>query len=104
MRHCAVRVTLWKRLRDNLPDEHQRDRLTALSEPLERLEVGGSTLPRGILLPEKDVPTMVAAIAARATHLLTADVRHFGPYFGKRIQAIEIALPEDRVRMPATKN
>jgi hypothetical protein len=100
---CSSRYAL-EEARDNLPDEDQRDRLTALSEPLELFEAGGSTLPRRIVLPEKDVPIMVAAIVARATHLLTGDVRHFGPYFGKRIQGIEIALPGDYLRMRATKN
>jgi hypothetical protein len=48
---CSSRYAL-EEARNNLPDEHQRERLTALSEPLERLEVGGSTLPRGIFLPK----------------------------------------------------
>jgi predicted nucleic acid-binding protein len=32
------------------------------------------------LLPEKDVPVLAAAVAARATHLLTGDLRHFAPF------------------------
>jgi hypothetical protein len=31
----------------------------------------------GILLPEKDQPIFLAALAGRATHLLTGDLRHF---------------------------
>jgi hypothetical protein len=58
-------------------------------------------LPRGISLPEKDVPILLAAIEARATHLLTGDVRHFGPYFGKRIEGIMILVPGEYLRMRA---
>jgi hypothetical protein len=39
------------------------------------------------------VPILLAAIEARATHLLTGDIRHFGLYFGKRIEGIRIMLP-----------
>lgn len=33
-----------------------------------------------IALPEKDRPIMEAAIRANATHLLTGDLKHFGPF------------------------
>src|ERR1700692_2717153 len=42
----------------------------------------------------KDVPIILAAIEARATRLLTGDVRHFGPYFGKNVGGVQISLPE----------
>lgn len=64
-------------------------------------------LPPEILLPEKDVPMMLAAIEARATHLLTGDLRHFGPYFGKKISGVLIVSPgdylKDRSQKPKTK-
>ncbi len=63
----------------NLDDEGQRNRLAALAEELQLFEAPQRELPRGIFLPEKDVPILLAAIAARATHLLTGDVRDFGP-------------------------
>src|SRR5437879_5297651 len=50
-------------------------------------------LPDGVLLPDKDVPILLAAIEARATHLITGDLRHFGPYFGKIIQGILVLPP-----------
>jgi hypothetical protein len=31
------------------------------------------------ILPAKDAPIFVAAVQCRATHLLTADIKHFGP-------------------------
>jgi predicted nucleic acid-binding protein len=40
--------------------------------------VSGPTCP--IALPEKDQPIFLAAVKCRATHLLTGDVRHFGPF------------------------
>lgn len=36
-----------------------------------------------IPLAEKDRPILHAAIVARATHLLTGDVRHFGPHMNR---------------------
>ena len=55
----------------------------------------GVSLPKavGVSLPEKDWPIFSAALAARATHLITGDVRHFGPYFGKAIHGILIMTP-----------
>jgi hypothetical protein len=50
-------------------------------------------------LPEKDVPILLAALEARATHLLTGDVQHFGPYFGERIEGMVIVLPGEYLRM-----
>jgi len=38
---------------------------------------------------------MLAAIEAQATHLITGDVRRFGPYFGKKIQSILILTPSE---------
>ena len=55
-------------------------------------------LPHAISLPEKDVPIILAAIEARATHLLTGDVRHFGPYFGKKAEGVLISLPGEYLK------
>jgi hypothetical protein len=35
---------------------------------------------------------------ARATHLLTGDIRHFGPYLGRKIAGIAILLPGEYLR------
>ena len=37
----------------------------------------------GIALPEKDRPIYLAALACRATHLLTGDRQHFGPHMNR---------------------
>lgn len=84
--------------RINLSDENQKIRLTKLSASLHLVEAGQVPLPRGISLPEKDVPILLAAIEARSTHLLTGDVRHFGPYFSKKIQGITIMPPGEYLR------
>lgn len=89
---CSSRYAL-EEARINLEKEDQRARLTRLSEAVHFFDAVQSKLPRGISLPEKDIPIMLSAIAARATHLLTGDVRHFGSYFGKKIEGIVIALP-----------
>jgi uncharacterized protein len=90
---CSSRYAL-EEARINLADEDQRARLDPLSVSLRLFEVAGQgAIPRGVSLPEKDVPILLAAIEARATHLLTGDVRHFGPYFGKKIEGIAIVLP-----------
>jgi hypothetical protein len=45
------------------------------------------------------MPILLAAIGARATHLLTGDIRHFGQCFGKKIEDIAIVLPGEYLRM-----
>jgi predicted nucleic acid-binding protein len=41
-------------------------------------------------LPAKDQPVLAAAIAARASRLVTGDRAHFGPLFGQTIQGTRI--------------
>jgi hypothetical protein len=82
--------TLWITFKDN-----------ALAKLLERMEFCAAPereLPHAISLPEKDVPTILAAIEVRATHLLTGDVRHFRPYFGKNVGGVLICLPGEYLR------
>jgi uncharacterized protein len=47
---------------------------------------------------KKDKPILLAAMEARATHLITGDVQHFGPCFGKRIEGILILTPADYLK------
>ena len=53
------------------------------------------TLPRGIRLPEKDLPILLAAIDGEATHLLTGDWEHFGPYSRQEIAGVLILPPAE---------
>jgi len=50
------------------------------------------------LLPEKDVPVLAAAVAARATHLLTGDLRHFAPLMAREDLPLRVLTPGDFVR------
>jgi predicted nucleic acid-binding protein len=44
-------------------------------------------------LPAKDRPILIAAIASKATHLITGDYTHFKTLFGKTIQGVLILPP-----------
>lgn len=95
---CSSHYAL-EEARINLTDEDQRGRLNNLSAMLHLFEASQGTLPQGISLPKKDAPILLAAIEARSTHLLTGDIRHFGPYFGKKIDGLMIVLPGEYLRM-----
>jgi predicted nucleic acid-binding protein len=51
------------------------------------------TLPANIKLEEKDSPILLAAISAKATHLLTGDLKHFGHLFGMSVEGVLILTP-----------
>jgi uncharacterized protein len=94
---CSSRYA-FEEARINLAEEDQRRRLARLSEKIQLHDAARRELPRGISLPEKDVPILLAAVEARCTHLLTGDVRHFGPYFGRKIEGVAIALPGEYLK------
>ena len=102
VRLCTSHYAL-EEARLNLSDEVQRARLQKLAARLELFDAPSEELPSAIALPEKDAPIVfaamqLAAIQAKATHLLTGDVRHFGAYLGKKIAGILIVLPGDYLR------
>jgi hypothetical protein len=83
----------------NLTLEGQRLRLEKLLESTEIVpEAVGRPLPEGVQLPEKDVPIILAAIRAGATHLITSDIKHFGPYFGRVVSGILILPPAEYLK------
>jgi predicted nucleic acid-binding protein len=43
-------------------------------------------------LPPKDLSIFVAAVAAKATHLLSGDKKHFGRYFNKPLQILGVVI------------
>ena len=61
---------------------HCEARLNMLLERLNLVAQPRPT-PISIRLPEKDQPIFLAARAAKATHLLTGDLKHFGPAMNK---------------------
>jgi predicted nucleic acid-binding protein len=82
--------------RRNLSNPGQRRELEELLDSVEVVPTTTSTdhpLFCTIELPDKDRPVLLAAIGAGATHLLTGDFRHFGPYYGKRIEGVLVLPP-----------
>jgi predicted nucleic acid-binding protein len=80
--------------RRNLPDRDQQSRLESLLRETEIVdEVDPRTVDDDHRLPEKDRPILRAAVGARATHLLTGDVTHFGRFFGHRLTGVMIQSP-----------
>jgi predicted nucleic acid-binding protein len=94
---CSSHYAL-EEARINLNDQGQRQRLQDLSAAIQLFEATDQGLPREISLPEKDAPILLAAIAAEADYLLTGDVRHFGPYFGKKIEGVAILPPGEYLK------
>lgn len=80
--------------RRNLTTDAGKRRLEKL---IARLDIASSLpdrpLPRGVTLPGKDRPILLAAIQVGATHLLTGDVSHFGRYFGREVEGLRILTP-----------
>jgi predicted nucleic acid-binding protein len=95
---CSSRYAL-EEARSNLTEAAQRHRLDRLSADLSFFDSASHQPPRGVNLPEKDIPILLAAIEAHCTHLITGDLRHFGPYFGKKLSGILILLPAEYLRL-----
>ena len=51
----------------------------------------------GYGLPQKDVPILAAAIASKATVLVTGDRRDFGHLYGKIIEGARVLTPAEAV-------
>jgi predicted nucleic acid-binding protein len=94
---CSSRYAL-EEAAINLAQEVQKRRLEKLAAAIEFFEPISSDLSLDLTLPDKDVPILLAAVVAQATHLITGDVRHFGRYFGKRIEGILVSPPGDYLR------
>ena len=55
-------------------------------------------LPEGVTLPAKDRPVFGAAVRAEATHFVTGDKKHFGPYFDHTVSGVLILTPGNYLR------
>ena len=85
--------------RRNLPEQDQRSRLETILQVTDLIdEVDPRTINADERLPEKDQPILRAAVHARATHLVTGDVTHFGQFFGETLQGVRIVPPGDYLR------
>lgn len=96
---CSSHYAL-EEARINLTQDVQRRRLEKLATAIQFFDSISPSLPREVTLPDKDVPIFLAAMAARATHLITGDFRHFGRYFGKTIEGILVLSPADYLKKP----
>jgi predicted nucleic acid-binding protein len=82
-------------LREDRPGQvAELERLLA-SPKLHRVAAAEADLPGGVAIHAGDRPILSAAIQARATHLLTGDRTHFGPYFGRSVAGILILPPSE---------
>lgn len=85
--------------RRNLATDEQRSRLDKLMHTTEVIdEANDRTIEAELRLPEKDRPILRAAVAARATHLVTGDVTHFGQFYGHSLQGVLVVTPGDYLR------
>ena len=94
---CSSHYAL-EEARINLAEDAQKRRLEKLTRAMEFFDPIPRDLPRDLALPDKDVPILLAAMAARATHLITGDFHHFGRYFGKTIEGVLVSSPADYLR------
>lgn len=81
--------------RRNLEPGDRRERLEALLRSVEVIDRESplEAIPGHVRLPDDDRPILAAALAARCTHLLSGDVRAFGPLFGKRVSGVLVLRP-----------
>ncbi len=85
--------------RRNLETEEQRNRLAALLAKTEMVpEAGAGVLPAKLVLAEKDVPILAAAVSAQVQFLITGDARDFGPLFGQTVSGVLILRPAELLR------
>ena len=81
--------------RRNLDLSEQRKRLESLLVKLDVISLCHEeiTLPKDVIIKEKDKPILLAAIFARADYLITGDFADFGPFYGKKIKDVLILPP-----------
>ncbi len=78
----------------NLDTDAQHVRLRALVQQMQLVDApAGALLPAGIKIIAKDAPILLAAIEARATHLLTGDRKHFGALYGRKVANVMVLPP-----------
>jgi predicted nucleic acid-binding protein len=87
--------------RRNLSTAQQRKDLEQLCASMEMVPAAPSESLHspGFELPDSDRPILMAAISARATHLLTGDVKDFGRYYGQTLEGVLILPPAMYMRM-----
>lgn len=85
--------------RRNLDRPEQTDALEQLLAAVVLVpEPDPDLAPASAGLPEKNRPILAAAIAARATHLVTGDLRHFRHLLGRRVAGVRVLRPAEYLR------
>jgi len=86
--------------RRNLHEPEQRERLDELLASLDLFAATSldPSLRGDIRLSEKDWPILSGAVHSNATHLITGDLRDFGPFFGQILLGIQVVPPSDYLR------
>jgi len=94
---CKLLVTAYviEEARRNLSRPGQIKRLENLVMEVEVVPESDPEMPCPVVLPVKDRPVLLAAVQARATHLITGDLQHFSAYRGKNIQGVLVCTPRD---------
>lgn len=91
--------------RRNLSGIDHRHRLEELQRGVRLIHESGSwALPSDVLLPEKDRPILSAAIISGATHLITGDQTHFGPWYGRQVAGVTVLRPAAYLQSRADGN
>ena len=97
--HLLTSTYALNEARVNLEAPDQRKRLDEIMKDVELVsEHIGLALPKGISIREKDRPILLAAIQAKATHLLTGDIRDFGAFFGHKVGGVLVLPPGDYLK------
>lgn len=98
-RRCLLMASHYviEEARHNLESPNQLSRLEERLAAVNPVDEAPPDLPCPLGLPDKDRPVLLAAIAAGATHLITGDCRHFGPFFGRTVQGVLILSPAEYV-------
>ncbi len=70
----------------NLDHPNQHEALKRLLKQVQIVSEADPSIPCPIPLPEKDRPVLLTALFSEADYLVTGDLTHFRPYFGKKLQ------------------
>jgi hypothetical protein len=81
--------------RRNLHTDQQQERLSRCLPSVRMVPEADPGMPCPLDLPQKDVPVFIAAMTAKADYLVTGDLVHFGPHFGKRVYGVTICKVRD---------
>ena len=81
----------------NLESDEQLQRLSDLLRSVKIFDepISDVDIPVEVILPEKVLPILRAAIQSNATYLLTGDKTHFGQLYGTTVNGVLILSPAE---------